>query len=451
MPRQLSKIICHVCHTKGGFIGRRLDGNAGFQIPTKLDENNLSQAWKYAARVCLRLNNQAMLYPPSEKDDKRMAQAVYGSFIRWFTSHTEEDIRAFELRHSSITETEKKYIEAKKVELSSQVKKTTEYDVRGLDTYDSVSNKLPFTKTRHARLPSDVGRVSKYSVAWLYAAIVCMALSDMTRGFYPQRYEYGKYYAKAIYSFFSILASDSRYRKSGVKWFDRILIDVQEYGYNAAASKSNLSRKYVKDKSKVLIPMKDDMEKYLNAYFLSIVLALKESISENSYLNKGFIERFSKYELQASAGIFLKKFYYYIRHHESASPYHKKDQDIGYNRNNYLSMSVINEPTRCKRRECHIKEHELAYIKVGDERYPLYSQLINSIAKSIVCKEDRGKRGHYYGLAESLLRGMGWPNKFLEDKIREDIREVILQRERKLLLLGRIVPQCTPRILSMVL
>jgi hypothetical protein len=114
-----STIVCSKCKEVGGFIDKRWVKRT-VNIPKANKITNISEAWDYVAKVCLRMReNMILLYHPSPPDNKFNAYDMFSKF----SPHTDQEIKAFELRHLS---TPAKNIKMKNIQLTSQIKKTTE-------------------------------------------------------------------------------------------------------------------------------------------------------------------------------------------------------------------------------------------------------------------------------------------------------------------------------------
>jgi predicted RNA-binding Zn-ribbon protein involved in translation (DUF1610 family) len=164
-----------------------------------------------------------ILFPPY-LEDENMARKVYDDFD--FGQHTVEETKAFELTHLA---TPAKNIKTKKIELTRNVRRTTERKDDEPDNY----LKRPQWKTIHTRLPKDSGRISKSSVSYLYAAIVCLIFRDISYSFVDD--PINTEYAKAIYTYFSLFEHDLRHQGTWQSLF-HIFSDVEEHGYHGAAS-----------------------------------------------------------------------------------------------------------------------------------------------------------------------------------------------------------------------
>jgi hypothetical protein len=405
LARPAGKIICNKCNTIG-FISKR-PANVPVQVPRNPHINTILEAWDYAAKVCLRHRDMMILFPPTlPADDEALSQINYQYFSK-FTLHTNEEIKAFESRHLSSPD---KNIKTMKARLTSHLKRTTEdHD------YINPVNKLPETDTIHIQLPDDSGRITKSSISCLYASIVCKVIGDTSNGIPSIAPEYNKNCANAIHSIFRLLLDDLRYSNTTIEWFLKILPDVYDHGYTAAASKNaisiqdnmkvRLSSKHVRNKSEKLSQMIVDMENSrVLDYFECFMRGFEFIMKNNPDLKEDFQKRFHNYEIEAVKGDFLTKYYYFVGH--------SVDSDDGSD----------NKHNRSKKKWCPIKKHDLAYIKIKDEGYSTYENLINDIAKAL-CEGNR-ESGTIHASARNMLHQLGWTEKFIEDKMHADIEQV---------------------------
>lgn len=425
MPRAPSKLICNKCNDKG-FLSKR-PNKVAVQIPRNPTINTIPEACDYAARVCHRLRDMTILFPPSysnhsDYNDESLAKLIYQDFLK-YTLHTNEQIKAFESRHSSSPD---KNITAMKTKLTSDVKRTTEYhDLskqipktnRTMEDYDRIIpiNNLPEReKTIHISLPEDSGAITKTSIAHLYVAITWKVIGDITRGISFTASEYNKDYANAIYSYFRLFVIDTRYSYSTIKWLLKILSDDDDHGhYNTAESKNaisisndntkmRLSGKHLNHKSKKLEQMIIDMENsHVVEYFHSFMNGLESIMKNNPDLKEDFHKRFQDYEAKAAKGDFLAKYNYYVGHSVDS-----------YNDNKHDRSTT--------KRWCPIEKSDLADIKISDDRYPIYESLINDMVKAL-CEGNIGKTSGILVAARNMLHELGWTENFIEDKIRVDV------------------------------
>jgi hypothetical protein len=424
MAGKRSNIVCSRCKEVGGFVYKRWVKRT-VNIPKANKVTNISEAWDYAAKVCLRMReNMILLHHPSPPDDKFNVYDLFSKFI----PHTDHEIKAFELRHLS---TPAKNIKTKKEQLTSQIKKTTEGNED-----DHKVNKLPETNTIHIKLPKDAGRITKSSVSFLYGAIICLILRDISHNF-PFPEETNKEFAFAIYTVFSIMEIDLRRPRIWPEWFD-IFLDAHNHGYNAAASmnpaKTMICKKCSNIKKRILISMeileetanelkcpqcgsRESINRSLTTKHLrniqNKVLQRAADLSdyfplfkkiENIYTNiiknnteakEDFLRRFEEYEIQASKDLLSKRDYYFIGHYDRSK--------------------------KCKRRWCAITNNlQLANIEIKDARY--FSQY-----KPVINRFVNAKPGKQLEVLQKsaavILKELGWPERFIGDKIYADSKK----------------------------
>jgi hypothetical protein len=346
------KVICPTCKKEGDCITKRT-AKIKVQVPRNPRINTASDAWDYAARVYFRLRDNVMLFPPTSPDnDELWAQNTYRFFSK-FTSHTNEEIKAFDSKHLSTPNTT---IDAIMTRLTSQVKRTTE---AAGDYYKSVDNKLPRRETLHIKLPKDTGRITKYSTSLLYGAIVCKSLGDISTAISSAVPEYDRNVANAIYSLFKSMSIDFRHSTTLKDWI-LILPDVIDHGYNAASSKNymsstkgekrHLSSKHIRKKSEKFFQVFEDMKNsHVLEYYKSFEEGFEFITKNNPDLKDDFLRRFHEHELEALRGDFLAKYYYFVGHWE-------------YPENDDKKSKI--------RKWCPIKESE--YVKLHNENYVKY-------------------------------------------------------------------------------
>jgi hypothetical protein len=155
------------------------------------------------------------------EDDENIARRVYDDFD--FGQHTVEETKTFETTHLA---TPAKNTQKKKREPMRNVRIATGKSGDELGYY-------PSRDSIHVELPKDSGRITKSSVSYLYAAIVCLILRDISHFIPP--HPINREYAKAIYTYFSIYEYDLRRTYNWQTW-PRIFLDVEKYGYHGAAS-----------------------------------------------------------------------------------------------------------------------------------------------------------------------------------------------------------------------
>jgi hypothetical protein len=197
-------------------------------MPKPEEVTSISSAWDYGARMCLRVREAMILWPPQDPIDNS-----HSSFCQMFSElipFSANQIRAFELRHLS---TPAKNISRKIQELNTNREKTTE-------SYDYISNKLPPVDTIHTLLPHDTGSVTKASIEWLFGAILCLVLRDISNNILlPQHVK--KEYSLSIYTIFSLFINfvDNRYSTDWLESSELSRHVKDGGGYHAASAASS--------------------------------------------------------------------------------------------------------------------------------------------------------------------------------------------------------------------
>ncbi len=449
MPGRRSSIICPKCKEVGGYLKLEwIDGS--IHLPNQETITDLSKAWNYAARVLLHIRGELILFPPQPSEDK--FTQPYQDF-KEFTGHTDEEIRKFEIRHLN---SPVKNIKNRISYFRSKAKEPKEpYFPDGFTPREKGPDPI------HIALPDDAGSISKTSVSFLYAAIVSLALSDLSLRVQRQlSKKENETLAHAVYTFFSLGARDARYSCSPSDMM-KIMADVRDYGFGGAANKNSIVLTYCTKCSDIDEDIFIEMErsaqspsgwkcrkcgstktrkrgftaKHLRniqpkvleiltdlANDLPIYLHTRERykyvIQTSPVAKEYLLERFRDYEDQASKGILAARKRLIIQHYDSK--------------------------TKSKKR-CSLKESRLVDIEINDDRYGVYKrciqELINLFPKKISkvqLEELREKGGailheqliRVFDRLREMLRDLGWPEQFLGDKIRQDIDSAILARLR---------------------
>ena len=169
-----------------------------------------------------------------------------------FSLHSADEIKSFESMHLSLLLKRKSSGDTnnKDHKLRRESKPLVD-DKYYLDM--ERPNDLPI----HIGLPKDTGRITKYCIAWIYAAIVYTALRDLICEFQISE-EDDKWFASGVYSFFSFLPTSDKKSIGSVQWLN-ILRDVKDHGFNATASLnyavSTYCRKCTNIRKKIYVEM----------------------------------------------------------------------------------------------------------------------------------------------------------------------------------------------------
>ena len=440
MPGKKSNLVCPSCKSAGGFIHKRWVKRI-VNIP-KADRAtiNIPNAWDYAAKVFLRIREQMILFPPSSSND--VYTQGYGIFPK-LKLHNAEQIKDFESRHLS---TISKNVNKKKAQLTPPqsvigrpIEKTAEYDYRD-------NNQLKEDDIiMHIKLLDEAGRITKSSISWLYASIVCLVLRDISTALsLPQEVE--KEYAYAIYTYFSVFEIDLRRRRTWYRWA-HISEDVRNHGYHAAASmnrvvfnnlclncnnikmekskqsktgwicprcastnvreikESKLTARHIRNKHKSgkisqkaidFINYQSLFDKLMDCYY-------SFGINNNPELKEDFLEHFQEYETQVSNDLLAKRETYFIGHYDASKKW--------------------------KKRWCHIPEGQLSSVEINDDKYfSQYKPLINELYANASKGPDDNSSGQGLLLpalflqAGDILKELGWPEHLIDDKIFADMK-----------------------------
>ncbi len=443
MPRKNSRILCPACNHLGGHkivggtLQKRIARNA-VQIPKGKEITSVSKAWLYAGQVCLRLHDLMLKFPPSKDDDHKISKESYKLFSN-FNLLNEEEYRLFESRHSSgidKSRTNAKMRGRAKNQKSEPTRKSEPKEKEEVVNRLPVQDEVPV----HIRLPDDSGRVTKSSISLLYDAIICHVLSELTREI-PSNEEISKRWMKGIYSFFNLLNTDTRYRYPQYYWITKILPDIEAQGFHAAAKRNAITTglckhcdssdkrvemQFIGDSMNMLCPecggtedikwplttkhlknmynkMKQKANDFSESYrdLESFLDDYGNLINEDHSLKEDFRRRFKRYENEADRGSFGKYQNYFIGH------------------------SVRTGNKVIQKKWCPLTMHGLAHVRINDQRYMVYKALICKLAEAN--KEGDEKRANKMALSASkMLKKMEWSPRFIEDKIREDLKEAFI-------------------------
>jgi hypothetical protein len=424
VPAERSNIVCPKCKQIGGFLTKR-PVKTDINIPKEGNITDVSKAWDYAAKVYLRLRELLILMPPSPDLDEKIANEFYKNFD--FISHDSDELKVFEARHLS---TPAKNVKKKQTELTTNIRRTTERKDDELDHY--LSNKNPPWPggTIHMRLPVNSGRICKSSVSMLYAAIVCLILRDTHHDLHSQLPDdTNKNLAETIYEVHSVLQDDLRRWGPWIYWFYVFSKANKHDSYHAAINdmqkqnpvcktcsidmkekiQSNSGRKYlcpkcgsdepltVRHRTELLFDIYDKAAQkvvpivkiYLPIYD-QIKILCKCEINENK---EEFQRRFQDYEEKAVKGLLTAQYRYFVGHYDSA---------------------------KNSKRWCSLKKHELALVEINDRRYySEYKALINRCISAYL-EHSKEKTRIFIRAASNLLKELGWPEQYINDKVRSD-------------------------------
>jgi hypothetical protein len=390
---------------------------------------SLSIAWDYAARVCLRMRENLILWPPQAPAENNADHAAYELFSG-FSILNADQIKAFELRHSSTPakSARRKIHELKPVD-------------RKQESYEYNSNTLPPTDTIHISLPHNSGHITKSSIGWLYSAIVCLVLGDISKNLPLPKYIIREFGMSIIMTFsLFINMVDNRY---SIDWFELFKLSKAVNGGSghhaasaASSTGSNLCKhcsKNVRRDSSDFIEMEFSAElqnwkcpkcggteqlkvraltpRYIRkiqdkvlqrakdiTYYLPIFEQVKSMY--NYIINKNkedILKRFEEYEKLATKDLLIKREGFFMIHYDPSKKW--------------------------KKRVCYVSSGKLAYIESNDNRYhSQYEPLINELARKV--SYDKGlanNEGHLLQSISNELEEIGWPKHYLKVKIDADI------------------------------
>jgi hypothetical protein len=399
------------------------------KVPKPEYISSLAIAWDYAARICLRMRENLILWPSQGTEDHNVEGTGYELFSG-FSTLSIDQIKAFEFRHLS---TPSKNARRKIHELKTSRPKTTE-------SYEYNSNKLPPRDTIHISFPHNAGHITKPSIVWLYGAIVCLVLRDISKNLPLPKYIIEEFGMSIVMNFnLFIEMIDNRHSTDFLELF-KLCKDVKDgSGHHAASAASSTATNLCKYCSKnVGRDLSDFVEMEFNAELqnwvcprcggtealkvraltpkyirkikdkvfqkakdVSSYLPLLENVrSMYSYiLNKNaedFLRRFEEYETLAVKDLLFKKEVYFMTHYDSSKKW--------------------------KKRSCYIPGGQ-AQIHSNNSRYnSQYKPLINELARKVNCdKELIDNGGNLLLSVSNELEGIGWPKRLIREKIEADI------------------------------
>jgi hypothetical protein len=385
MSRAKSNLWCPICRSTGGSLTKRQVKRAVY-LPKLNDIKTVSEAWDYAAKVCLRMHKAITRFPlDSQEDDDILSTAVYKHFAELLGNlHSMNQIKLFESRQ-----------------------------------FERLLKLKNVTKVKMTTIPSNTGSITKLSIAFLYAAIVCKTLSDF---FEDSPYSYHTGYILGIYTnFYShSLYYDERSRRSWIQWI-KIYDDVKKHGYNAASSlnavvldsednkskrkvRVKLSVKHIRNKQSKTKQLLQDIRDYF-PFYSELVVLISEIIKHDTSSDKegGTLLNFNINERMLNNGEFDRYNYYFIKHYDPSK--------------------------KSRIRWCPISARNLAYVHVMDYRYYHYQEVIkrytdnNNNSLSI-----KNEKLQLLVSAYKILKELGFKTNHIRDKIKSNIYASILHR-----------------------
>ena len=319
-------VIKKLSYPKGNMAVRRRE-----------DIENVSDAWDYASEVCLHMSKMALEYPPLEPLESKIADTIYDHF-RTVAPHTDEEIAEFEIIHREATEAKVATQEKKKengekgkhqkAKKWTQEKRNSER-TRQLPDYDV----LPATikvEPRHTPVPTDSGRITRMSLAFLYGSIVCCVISNTFREL-PLS-DSAKIFAQAIYTNYSLFYSDKRMRKDWFGWI-KLMTDAEEGGYGWAAwnhrvkvsdSKGNvveskITTKHMKRMKLKVFRKSLDVINYVEM-FDELFLKYGQFVRSDVTQAAGFLKYFDKLQFKPYQRYIIYEYYTYIHNDNYTKP-----------------------------------------------------------------------------------------------------------------------------------
>jgi hypothetical protein len=330
-------VICPVCKKVGRVRRNRIVMTFCYpektiSVPNISQLDTTSDAWDYAAKVCLRMSQRALRDPPANaKSDNEIAEAFYEHF-RTLIPHTDSDINNFESIHG----------ERIRQKLDSR--------------HDSIN-------------PED--RISKTALSLLYGAIVCTIMSDLLSknrsSFRNVKTERKSAYA--IYTFYSQLLIDERAKTTWLGWFNIIIDSIIELSPSAAVKKytrgirgGSISRKQVKGRKPEVMKKLLDAVTY-EPIFLKMFRQTGLLTRSNMDVSADILSRFEKFQFEV---------YHQEREYEYAWIIHEKSSSsTSHSHDDYFKQSKKTSlySIKSKSRWCQISPtRSLRYVDAKDKQ-----------------------------------------------------------------------------------
>jgi hypothetical protein len=400
LANKKSNLICSKCRDYG-FLDKRAVKNR-VQLPKRANVVTLYDALDYAAKAFLRLHEDVIRFPPPPELEKALYQVqlerAYSEFTK-FSLHTTKEIEAYESRQLNLLlerKEERNVIRRKNYD--SQHKSKPMKESQQVNNFLSDMER-PKESPIHVKLPENTGNITRMSILWLYGAIVFTVLRDMIQHIYQMSEEDDKWFASAVYSYYSFLvAVDDRKFVNPLRWL-KILEDVNDNnGYSAAASRNYVVGTYCKRckiEKKIFVPMEitgnnydgrlcrecggtEGLQRSVTREYIHNVIKGENSIKQRiidfqenlqSYQNlearlvndirsdpeitECFRESFDKYEKEAGKSSFHKSEHYFMGHYDASR--------------------------KSKRRWCSLSVKDILAIEIDD---PNYKKLIKDFLDS---------------------------------------------------------------------
>jgi hypothetical protein len=298
LPRKQRLVRCPVCH-KEGRVKRNMISitfcypEKTVSVPNISKFDTTTDAWDYAAKVCLRMSQRVLKDPPVDaKTDSEMAAAFYEHF-RTLIPHSDLDIRNFESVHSE----------------------------RIIERLHNMPDKINYVE----------GKISKMALSLLYGAIVCTVMSDLLSEIpvSSQEVKIRRKSAYAIYTHYSQLLIDERAKTPWLGWFYIVTDSITELSPNAAVKKyakgirgGSLSRKQVKGKELDVMKKLQEVVTY-DPIFLKMFEESGLLIRSNKEASAGILSRFEKFQFEVYHQ--KREYRYACVIHDKSSLYSSKD------------------------------------------------------------------------------------------------------------------------------
>jgi hypothetical protein len=273
-------------------------------VPKEESIHSISDAWRFAAMVCLHQSQMVLKFPPDTNLDWEAAAPLYTFFLTPMKNYTAKDLAKFESTHEHLIEQRLAPVKKRRQEAiiaeDRQANRLPDYDQLSFGTDDS--------ERISTAVPENSGVVTHLSLALLFGSIVCTVISRSTYSEESQiaPSDQERLAAKAICTHFSLIYSDERTRKDWISWFE-IARDALRDGVGKALRKhatkmhdgsiEKLSRRHVIDKSPEVLQKAQDVVDY-SEIFDDLFVGFGRYIRGDPARAAGFVRDFE--ELQFS-------------------------------------------------------------------------------------------------------------------------------------------------------
>jgi hypothetical protein len=158
--------------------------------------------------------------------------------------------------------------------------------------------------------------------------------------------------------------------------------------------KRKLTTKHIRNKESKIVEEIFDICEYM-PLFKEFIFELSFLIRNIPVIREHILKDFNRFEIEANKASFHKRERYFFGHYDST--------------------------TKSKKKWCSIKKVQLTEVKIDDKRYfSEYKSLVTKIADALQ-QSDQLQVNSLCKSAIKILKELGWPSRFIIDKINEDV------------------------------